>query len=145
MALQTLQRTRLATVAILVLVFGTGVLMGLVLDRSLNAAPVSEEKVVDGGKETAEEEAPRRYGFELVGLTPEQRAIVDSIVVEHRASMSALRKQFSDEYDPQYRAIVEATRESIKKVMTPDQATMYDSIMSERDRARAEEEAAGSN
>ena len=139
MAIENLQRTRLATVAILTLVFGTGVLMGLVLDRNLAAAPVSAA-VADTA--AAAEEPRRQYMFERVGLSPDQRAVIDSIVVGHRARMSALRQQFSEEYDPQYRAIVEATRENIKGVMTPEQAAMYDSLTTARDRERAAEESA---
>lgn len=143
MALETLQRTRLATAAILVLVFGSGVLLGLVLDRSLDAAPANGVAVAEADTDAdTDDESPRRYMFEQVGLTPEQRAVIDSLVVGHRASMSALRKQFSAEYDPRYRAIVESTRESIKQVMTPEQAAMYDSITTVRDRRRAAEDSA---
>lgn len=137
---ENLQRTRLATVAILTLVFATGVLMGLVLDRSLTAAPAAEAAVAADSAATADE-GPR-YMFERVGLSADQRSVIDSIVVGHRARMSALRKQFSEEYDPQYRAIVEATRENIKGVMTPEQAAMYDSLTTARDRERAAEDSA---
>lgn len=140
MAIETLQRTRLATLAILVMVFGTGVLMGLVLDRSLTAAPADGSVAVD--TVAAEEERPRRYMFEEVDLSPEQRAVVDSLAVRHRAAMSALRQQFSEEYDPQYRAIVVATREAIKDVMTPEQAAKYDSLTTARDRQNAAEDSA---
>ena len=142
MTMETRHRTLLATAAILVLVFGAGVLAGMVLDRGLAAAPARDEVVVDAGTE-AEEESPRRYMFEQVGLSAEQRQVVDSLVVIHRSRMSALRKQFSEEYDPQYRAIVLSTRDAIKEVMTPEQAAMYDSLAAERDRRNEAEEQEG--
>ena len=81
----TAQRTRLATVGILVLILGSGFLMGLAWERGLDAAQPEPEAVAEA-EETADE-GRRGLIVERVGLTVEQKALVDSIVTHHRDLM----------------------------------------------------------
>ena len=75
-----------------------------------------------------------------MGLSPEQKAQVDSIVAHYRQEMRALQDELQAElrqaYTPRYRGLLEETREEIKSVLTPDQRMEYDSLLVEHDRRR---------
>jgi Spy/CpxP family protein refolding chaperone len=129
-----LLRTRLVTVVVLAVVFGSGVLLGLAADRSLEAEPAS------GAVRTqAEADPPRRVPmYEQVGPDSAQKVVIDSIVQEYRAAMKQLQREFRDAYNPRYEALVDETRSAIKGVLTPDQAAAYDSLFAQSQRRRAE-------
>jgi Spy/CpxP family protein refolding chaperone len=126
-------RTRLVSALVLAVVFATGAVLGLAVDRSLQAGPVQ-----GGGDETVGERERRRPMYEQVGPSERQMVAIDSIVDEHRNKMKALHAEFRSAYNPRYQALVEETRQAIKGVLTPDQAVAYDSLLAERDRRRAE-------
>jgi len=126
-------RTRLVTVFVLVAVFSSGLLLGLAADAGLVATPPTEVVMVDA-EDDGEDRVPM---YQQIGPTPEQSVIIDSIVAEHRERMDSLHAVFRANYDPQFRAIVEETREEIKRVFTPEQAARYDSLTQARDRERA--------
>lgn len=134
-------RTRFLTAAVLLSVFGAGVLLGLAADSNLVATPAAA--LVEGPVEVVEEdkEEGRSYMWEQVGPDSAQTVRIDSIVIEHRARMDALHAEFQANYDPRYREIVEGTREAIKEVFTEEQAVRYQEILDRRDRERAAEEA----
>jgi Spy/CpxP family protein refolding chaperone len=130
-------RTRLTTALVLAVVFGAGVLLGVAADSQLGAEP---------GATAAEEiQAPERVdrpGTPLsrqVDPTPEQLALIDSIVLEHRARTNALDKETRRAYRRGFRDILLQTRESIKGVLTPEQAAEYQRLVEELD-ARQEAE-----
>ena len=123
-------RTRLTTALVLAVVFASGALLGLAVDRSLEAEPA---EVADEG------ERRRRVPiYEQVEPSESQSISIDSIVEEHRNRMSSLHAEFRSAYNPRYQALLEETREAIKGVFTPEQAMAYDSLLAEWDRRRAE-------
>ncbi len=125
------RRTRLATAGILLLVFVSGLLVGLALERTLFAETV-----------TADERDPdrrdRRRGLivERVDLEPPQRESVDSIIRDFRDRYRSIQGEMRERYEPRTRALVDSTRSAIMEVLTPEQAARYDSLLAEADRER---------
>jgi hypothetical protein len=151
-------RTKLLSLGVLALVFASGLVVGLAVDRRANAAEpeVAEQPEGAGGEEASsgdEGEGRRVPMYEQVGLRPGQDELMDSIVAHHRESMRALerefegeyqamrdlQKQFRDAYNPRYWAIVESTRAAIRTVFDEDQAQRYDSLLADFDRKRRSE------
>ncbi|MXY30981.1 MAG: hypothetical protein F4Y48_07215 [Gammaproteobacteria bacterium] len=99
------------------------------------AAVAAEEADEDRGGET------RRRGLivERVGLSAEQQVQVDSIVGQSRTMMRQLRA----DYRTGYGELIEATRSSIKAVLTPEQAAEYDALLNDFDRRRELEDERG--
>ncbi|MDZ7779102.1 MAG: hypothetical protein U5R14_04075 [Gemmatimonadota bacterium] len=137
-------RTRIVTASLLLTVFGAGMLLGFAADTILTGTPAAalatsaEENGTDGGEDGESERTPM---YEQVGPDSAQSVVIDSIVREHRARMDSLNREFQENYDPRFRAIVEETREAIKEVFTPEQAARYQELVEARDRERAAEEA----
>jgi hypothetical protein len=151
--IENFQRTRLATVAILGLVMLAGFLLGMLWDRRLAAAPVpvvaAQEDAVD-----ADADRRRRMSFYQVEppLSEAQLAQAEAITARRRQAardlfeepaidslydaMKVAEDQFEAAYDPRFRALVDSSRVAIKQLMTPEQATNYDSILAEGDRRR---------
>jgi hypothetical protein len=140
-------RARLSTVAILALVLGTGVVLGMALGpRFLPDEEVVEQEARRRGGSQDErpgQDSQRRRPLivEQVGLSEGQKTRVDSIVRSQRARMRALQSEFDQAYMPRYRGILEDTREAIRGVLTADQRTAYDSLLAEHDRRRQERRA----
>ena len=133
-------RIRLASAAILIVVFGAGTLLGVAWDRSLSA-DTTEGVNAEAGEEKGGKERRRRTPmYEQVGPTPGQKVLIDSIVEHHRDAMQRLHEEFREAYNPRYRALIHDTRDAIKGVFTPEQAAAYDSLLAERDRSRRERE-----
>jgi cell division septation protein DedD len=128
-------RTRLVTALVLLVVFASGALLGVAVDRTLDADPAEKAEEADDG-----ERRRRVPMYEQVGPSESQMISIDSIVQEHRARMSSLHAEFRSAYNPRYEALLEETREAIKGVFNPEQALAYDSLLAERDRRRAERE-----
>jgi hypothetical protein len=134
---------RLATLVIFLVVFGAGLAVGVAVDRKVASAadaPVpsvvgeGESREAAGDEEEGEEDPPRerRMLIERVGLTPDQKLQVDSIVAVMGGRMSDLQK----DYRRQYWAVVDSSRASLKQILTMEQAVMYDSLLAESDRRR---------
>lgn len=139
-------RTRILTVSLLLTVFGAGVLLGFAANTTLTATPASalsgaaEDARGANGEDGKEDEDDRPPMYEQVGPDSAQSVVIDSIVKEHRARMDSLNREFQENYDPRFRAIVEDTREAIKEVFTAEQAARYQELVEARDRERAAEE-----
>lgn len=131
-------RTRLLTAGVLLTVFGAGLLLGYAADTTLSATPAAALAPSDDQGSEDEPEEERVPMYRQVGPDSAQSLVIDSIVQEHRARIDALNRQFQDEYDPQFRQIVEETRAAIRDVFTPEQAAQYQALTDERDRRRAE-------
>ena len=156
MALEQLQRVRLATVGILVLVLGAGFLLGAAWDRRLDAEPVPAEAAAEPAA-AARADGGRMAIYMRVQppLTAEQMAQAEAIVAHRREAVSALmdepgvdslydamkgaEKAFKAAYDPRFRALIDTSRASIRQIMTPEQAAQYDSLLAENDRRRRQE------
>jgi cell division septation protein DedD len=126
-------RTRVVAALVLAVVFASGALLGLAIDRSQDAERAERVEEADEG-----ERRRRVPMYEQVGPSESQMVSIDSIVEEHRARMSSLHAEFRSAYNPRYQALLEETREAIKGVFTPEQAMAYDSLLTARDRRRAE-------
>lgn len=158
------QRTRLATALILALVFGTGVVLGVAVDRrAIAGAPAEggEMAASDEGRDDDDDrDRDRRQPiYEQVGtLEPDQRDRIEVVVEEYRASGRELWQEWREEYEPLERerkaweeehveplrrewegrrdSLVEATRTRIKEVMTSEQARRYDSLVADYEQRR---------
>ena len=115
----------------LVLLFGSGIVVGLAWDQTASANPPAE---VREDMEASREGGRRRLIVDNVGLSAVQKANVDSLVGFHRHRMSQLDKEFQ----PRYRAVIADLRGEIKQVLTDDQRVQYEVLLAERDAERAE-------
>lgn len=129
------RRTRLVTVAVLVTVFLSGLLLGLALERTLLAGPPPSEERTERDRERGRD---GRGGLivERVGLDSMQNERVDSIVRGFRADYRSLQREMRERYEPGFEALVDSTRAAIMEVLTPEQAAQYDSLLTEADRER---------
>lgn len=138
--MERLTRTRLITVLLLSVVFGSGVMLGLAADSSLIAEqPPVPEAVGPGASAPAAPEAERRYIYHEVGPNELQLARIDSVVAEHRARRDALDEETKARYDEARRRILLDTREGIKAVLTPEQVAEYERLLGEWESRRAAE------
>jgi Spy/CpxP family protein refolding chaperone len=155
MRMERSTRTRLTTILILFLVLVAGSALGIAVDRRLEARATGrqgewrgsgQERAGDtrtGGERQGDEPSGRgRLIVEQVGLTEAQKAQVDSIVAHYRREMRDLQEELQTElqaaYMPRYRGLVEQTRVEIKSLLTPQQVSMYDSLLVEHDQRRGE-------
>ena len=115
----------------LVLLFGSGIVVGLAWSETASVNPLAEVREDEGSRT---EGGRRRLIVDKVGLSAVQKANVDSLVVFHRHRMSQLDKEFQ----PRYWAVISDLREEIKQVLTDDQRVQYDVLLAERDAMRAE-------
>lgn len=134
--MERILRTRLVTSLVLLVVLGAGVSLGFALERA-RGAETGEQAAAEGSAE-APENRGRRPMYEQVGPTEEQKIRIDSIVADHRQAMKALHAEFRAAYNPRYQALVDETRAAIKRVLTPEQAVEYDSLVAAYERRRAE-------
>lgn len=130
--MQSLMKTRLAALGVMLVVFIAGAAVGTLVDRSLAEAAPESAAVAEA---TEEEEGERRRGrmVDRVDLTPEQRVLVDSLVADFRARMKTFHESSRREYD----RIVQDARESIKSVLDEEQRARYEALLEERDRRRS--------
>lgn len=140
------RRTRLATLGILALVFAAGALTGLASQRSVatptaETEPRAEERE---GRSSRRDDGGRRpavYEDERLGLSSEQLATADSILGASREryrTLYAKVEEARDEFERERAALVTGTRGELKALMTPEQAALYDELLAEFDRRRAE-------
>jgi hypothetical protein len=124
-------KARIVAGTALVLLFGSGIVVGFAWDQTANARTV--EAV--GEDDRPESDGPRRrLVVDNVGLSIAQKAAVDSLVVFHRQRMSDLEAEFR----PRHRAVFADLRAEIKEVLTDDQRAQYEVLLAERDAERAE-------
>lgn len=129
MIAQTAFKAKIVAGTALVLLFGSGVVVGLAWDQTANANTL---EAVDPD-ERSERTGRRRLIVDNVGLSAVQKAAVDSLVVFHRGRMSDL----DTEFQPRYRSVIGDLREEIKQVLSDDQRVRYDALLVEYDEERA--------
>jgi hypothetical protein len=136
-------RLRISATAILVLVFGSGILVGLALDRAVTPASGAPSDLttmaLDSSEDVAESEAEasRGYVIDEVTVDPQQRIMVDSILESYRQQIA----EAAEAHRLEYSALAAATREAFRGILTEAQQAQYDSLLSVRraERDQAEE------
>ena len=143
-------RTKLVTAVVIAAVFGSGLLVGYAADTYVFADPspaAAQLPPAEGRDGEEPEQRPRRpLVYEQLDPTPAQTAVIDSIMHVHRQRMNALDKEYRDvreQYEGHYNALVQETREAIAGVFPPEVAEEYRRLLTEFDRRRAAERAAG--
>jgi len=160
MSLDRSTRARLTTAFVLLLVLASGVVLGMALDRQLEARGVRGEESWrpqgrsggegrargfdswggDSLRDSAQSRDPaqRRPSLmvEQVGLSDEQREKVDSIIQYYRGQMRTLHTEFNESYTTHFNEITQKTRDEIKAILTVEQQVAYDSLLVEWDRRR---------
>ncbi len=131
MGTPSLFKARMVAGTALVLLFGSGIVVGLAWNQTASAGPLDE---VRREEDSRGREGRRRMVVDNVDLNAVQKAAVDSLVIFHRQRMSDLDTEFR----PRYRAVIRDLREEIKQVLTDDQRLRYDALLAEHDAARAE-------
>ncbi len=126
----TALRAKMVAGTALVLLFGSGVVVGLAWDQTASASTPGEVRT----DERREEGGRRRLIVDNVGLSVVQKTTVDSLVVFHRQRMADL----DTEFQPRYRAVIDGLIEDIKEVLTSDQLVKYEVLLAEHDVVRAE-------
>ncbi len=155
MTLERSTRARLTTALVLFLVLGSGVALGVALDRQLEARGITgAEANRPGGRPGTND---RRRGFDprswdssrgpsegrdstrrrppmivdQVGLSEVQKEQVDSIVGFYRGQMRALHEEFDEAYMTRYRELNQQARDEVRAVLTEEQRMAYDSLQAE--------------
>ena len=161
MTMEPGKKARLTAALVLLMVLGTGMVLGVALERRLEARSVQEyssgatagqppdtqgrsrgydprsrDRLREPGEERDSLQRRPRLIVDQVGLSDQQKEQVDSIVGHFRSRMRALHDEFDQIYATRYREITEATREEIKKILTADQQAAYDSLLTEWDHRR---------
>ena len=142
-------RTRLLTAAVLVVVFGAGILLGMALSGE---APPETETASTAQRTDPSGRTRRVPVYMQVNPTEAQKATLDSLMKKNHEAMRALTTEFHQEFDPRYDAlnkeyrskygprydsIISGTRAAIRKVLTPEQVVTYDSLIARLDSTRA--------
>jgi len=152
MTLERSTRARFTTALVLLMVLGSGVVLGVALDRRLQARTMAGEEVqrpdgrpgMDGrtrgfdprsrdssrGSDQARDSSSRRPPMiiDQVGLSEAQKEKVDSIVGYFRGQMGALHEEFDEAYTTRYRELNRMAREEVRAVLSEEQKTAYDSL-----------------
>lgn len=162
MTLERGTRARLTTAVVLFLVLGAGVVLGVALDRQLEARGVIGAQ--EGRPDWRPGQDERRRGFdprsrdpsrgsregrdsthrrpslivEQVGLSEVQRAQADSIYWLYRGRMGTLHEEFDSAYNSRFQEIMSKSREAMLAILTDEQRLVYDSLLSEWERGREE-------
>ncbi len=113
---------------LLMLMFAAGLAVGLAAERYAlhrNDGPAANESD-RRGRSTIE-----RFADDL-GITPDQQALIDPILVETRERLSAV----SDRVRPEWEGVVDSARAKIEAVLTPDQVARYRALLEEQEERR---------
>jgi len=124
---------------LLLLMFAAGLAVGLAGERyALHRGPEKAAGPERGGRSTIE-----RFADDL-GITPEQQAQIDPILLETREQMSTV----FDRVRPEWEAVVDSAKTRIESVLSPDQVERYRALLEEQQReheAAADEDEGGSS
>lgn len=123
---------RLMSAVLLLLTLSAGFLGGVAWHGSRQPAVTQEDGQDGQDREGGEDRSRRRLVLDEIGLDPEVRSQADEIIRHFRAEMRVLDEEFQEAYRPRQRALVTAVRDSIKTLLTAEQAMVYDSLLSVR-------------
>ncbi len=121
---QSAFKAKMVAATALILLFGSGVAVGLAWDQTANASTPDEVR-----RDARSERGGARHPMivDRVGLSVVQKATVDSLVSFHRQRMSDLNTDFR----PRYRAVIGDLTMEIRQVLTDDQRARYDVLLTE--------------
>ncbi len=123
-------KAKMVAASALILLFGSGVVVGLAWDQTANASTPEEVR----GDERSETKGARHPMIvDRVGLSVVQKATVDSLVSFHRQRMSDLNTDFR----PRYLAVIGDLRVEIRQLLTDDQRLTYDALLAEYEEEHA--------
>ena len=123
-------KSRWRAAVLLGLMFAAGLAVGLAFERYAlhGTTGASDQRDHRDGRTTIE-----RFADEL-GVTNEQRAQIDPILVETREQMSEVYSRFR----PEWEAVVDSARARIEAVLTLEQVEEYRALLAEQDREERE-------
>lgn len=128
----SVRHARLVGGALLVVTFIGGAVSGAAIDRLARASASADPPVVASDTTRSEDrdrERRRRPSiFDQLGLAPEQRAKIDSILEFRRKQMD----EYWEQAEPGARAILDSAHQDIRATMTPEQIAEYDRLRKER-------------
>jgi hypothetical protein len=160
MTLQRSTRARLTTGLVLLLVLASGVVLGIALDRQLDARGVIGEesgrpdgrpgmdgrsrgfdsRSRDSSRDPSESRGSSQRGSSLiveqVGLSEAQQVQVDSIVGYFRTQMRNLHSEFDEAYTNRFQELNQTVRAEVRAILTTEQRTVYDSLQADWQRRR---------
>ena len=146
-------RTKFITAAVLAVVLGTGVMLGLAsvcetgngstrcvinVNNGLAAMPVEEATVNEADRDGRSERYRPTPMYEQVGPTEAQALLIDSILEDQLQHMRSLHDEFRTTYVPRYQALIQQTRDAILEVFTEEQASEYRALLQEFDGNRTQ-------
>jgi Spy/CpxP family protein refolding chaperone len=131
-------RPRLIAAVLLGVIFLVGTMTGAAVQQAVGAREPAESKrapaTAPHGHDAADERRARSPYYGL-GLSPEQRTRVDSLLAVRHHQIDSLWSQ----HEPQMRAIMSATHAEILTVLTAEQRELLEQRRAERRAQRAAE------
>jgi hypothetical protein len=121
-------RLRLVGVGLLVATFAAGGIVGAALRQTVLADPTPPRAAERERGTDRQQQRPRRDPYAGLGVTPEQRAQIDTVVMKGRTQVDAFWKQ----YGPVLEAIRDTTRAGIDRILTAEQRAEMDRRRQER-------------
>lgn len=128
------RRARLQAALVLAAVVLTSLVGGIALDRYVlhrhRPTTHGDRRGPDGGRPPRTEMSSRiaeRMGTDL-GLTPDQRSRVDTIIGHQLDAVRAIMDRTRPEMD----SVLASTRVAIESLLTPDQRARFDSLQARR-------------
>ena len=125
---------RIAAALVLLAVFVLGAAAGVLADRKLSRRDVGRRLEREGRVPSwlnRPEAEHRKYWSRIhdqLGLTPDQRAAVDTLLSHRARQLEAARHQM----EPEMLRIMQETRAQIDSVLTPEQRVKLEEIRKER-------------
>jgi Spy/CpxP family protein refolding chaperone len=125
---------RIAAALVLLAVFVLGAAAGVLADRKLSRREASRRHEREGRVPSwlnRPESEHRQYWSRIhdqLGLTPDQRAAVDTLLSRRARQLEAARHQM----EPEMLRIMQVTRAQIDSVLTPEQRLKLEEIRKER-------------
>ncbi len=121
---QSAFKAKMVAATALILLFGSGVAVGLAWDQTANASTPDEVR-----RDARSERGRARHPMivDRVGLSVVQKATVDSLYFFYGQRLSDLNTDFR----PRYRAVIGDLTMEIRQVLTDDQRARYDVLLAE--------------
>ncbi len=124
-------RVRIMAMAVLVLVFVGGMVVGVALDRSVaDAAPVAE--ISDVRQVAPEVTTPLREGrgwaIDRIDLDEDQRAEVEAVIMRWLDEMSRRVQRC----ETSYQEVIDGARAEVRESLTEEQRAEFDAVLAEQ-------------